>query len=114
LKDGRDVWLAGAHVPDVTEHPAFRGCITSVADVYDKHHDPSYHDLLTIDSPSTEQKVSLSYLIPNSTADLVRRRRMIEFLCGLQGGMMGRLPDYVPLILLGLLAQKEHLARHDE
>jgi len=38
---------------------------------------------------------------------------MIEFLCGLHGGLMGRLPDYVPLILLGLLAQKEQLAAHN-
>jgi aromatic ring hydroxylase len=113
LRDGREVWLAGSRVLDVTEHPAFQGCLASIAAVYDKQHDPSCSDLLTMQSPSTGERVSLAYLIPRSAEDLLRRRKMIEYLAGLNGGMMGRLPDYVPLILLGLLAQKELLARYE-
>jgi 4-hydroxyphenylacetate 3-monooxygenase len=31
LRDGREVWIDGERVPDVTEHPAFRNSARSVA-----------------------------------------------------------------------------------
>ncbi|HEU4407539.1 MAG TPA: 4-hydroxyphenylacetate 3-hydroxylase N-terminal domain-containing protein [Polyangiaceae bacterium] len=110
LDDGRQVFLGGRRVPDVAGHPALRGCAQAIAGLYDQHHDPALGDLLTMESPSGE-RASLAWLIPKSAADLERRRRMIEHLVRQQGGTMGRLPDYVPLILLGLLAAKGALAR---
>jgi len=41
LKDGREVWIYGAKVKDVTEHPAFRNPIRSIARLYDALHDGS-------------------------------------------------------------------------
>ena len=31
LKDGRVIYLNGERIPDITEHPAFRGSINAVA-----------------------------------------------------------------------------------
>lgn len=53
-------------------------------------------------SPSTGDPVSLAYLLPRSTEDLVRRRLMIEFLMRRCGGVLGRLPEYMAMILMGL------------
>src|SRR5207247_1021171 len=77
LNDGREVWLSGKRV-DVTTDPDLRPCAQAIAEVYDLHHDPAHRDLLTIASPSTGEPVSLAYLEPRSTEDLVRRREMIE------------------------------------
>jgi aromatic ring hydroxylase len=70
----------GQRVEDVTTHSALAGCASSVATVYDLQHDPAYQELLTMPSPSTGQRVSLSYLLCKSVDDLARQRRMYEFL----------------------------------
>ncbi len=57
LRDGRQVWLRGEKVDDVTTHPALAGCARSIAEVYDLQHDPAYQDLLTMESPTTGQLV---------------------------------------------------------
>ena len=41
LRDGREVWIGGEKVADVTEHPAFRNATRSVARLYDALHDPA-------------------------------------------------------------------------
>ena len=35
LRDGRAVYVNGERVKDVTEHPAFRGSVGSIAELYD-------------------------------------------------------------------------------
>jgi 4-hydroxyphenylacetate 3-monooxygenase len=109
LRDGRAVWLHGERV-DVTSHPNLAGCAQAIAAVYDLQHEPPYRDLLTIASPTTGEPVSLAYLLPQSPDDLDRKRQMIEFLMGRTGAVMGRLPEYVALIVLGLYDVRPLLA----
>ncbi len=47
LRDGRDVYIYGERVEDVTTHPAFRNAARSVARLYDALHDPKTKDVLT-------------------------------------------------------------------
>ena len=42
LRDGREVWIYGEKVDDVTTHPAFRNGARSVARLYDALHDPEH------------------------------------------------------------------------
>ena len=46
LRDGREVWIDGERVSDVTTHPAFRNAARSVAALYDAMHDPEQRDVL--------------------------------------------------------------------
>jgi aromatic ring hydroxylase len=101
LRDGREVWLRGERV-DVTTHPQLAPCAQAIAEVYDLQHDPAHRELLTMASPATGDPVSLAYLEPCSTDDLLRRRAMIEFLMRRCGGTLGRLPEYMATILMGL------------
>ena len=39
LRDGREVYIYGERVKDVTTHPAFRNSAVSVAKLYDALHD---------------------------------------------------------------------------
>ena len=47
LRDGREVYIYGERVDDVTTHPAFRNAARSIARLYDALHDPKTKDLLT-------------------------------------------------------------------
>ena len=40
LRDGREVYIYGERVEDVTTHPAFRNAARSIARLYDALHDP--------------------------------------------------------------------------
>ncbi|HZT08683.1 MAG TPA: 4-hydroxyphenylacetate 3-hydroxylase N-terminal domain-containing protein [Chloroflexota bacterium] len=101
LCDDREVWLEGTRV-DVLTHPSLAPCVRAIADVYDLQCDPRYRDALTMPSPTTGEPVSLAYRLPRSTDDLVQRRNMIELLARRSGGAMGRLPEYMATILMGL------------
>ena len=44
LRDGREVYIDGERVKDVTAHPAFRNSVRSLARLYDALHDPKQRD----------------------------------------------------------------------
>jgi aromatic ring hydroxylase len=48
LRDGREIWLYGERVEDVTTHPAFRNTARMIARLYDALHDPALQEVLTI------------------------------------------------------------------
>ena len=50
LQDGREVWIYGERVKDVTTHPAFRNTVRMVARLYDALHDPKTKDMLTTET----------------------------------------------------------------
>src|SRR5436190_18310845 len=47
LRDGREVYVYGERVKDVTTHPALRNAAASVAKLYDALHDANTKDVLT-------------------------------------------------------------------
>jgi 4-hydroxyphenylacetate 3-monooxygenase len=47
LRDGREVWIDGERVADVTRHPAFRPIIDVKARMYDLAHEPAQRDVLS-------------------------------------------------------------------
>jgi aromatic ring hydroxylase len=103
----------GQQVEDVTAHPALAGCAHSVAGVYDLQHDAAHQELLTMPSPTTGQRVSLAYLLPQSVDDLARQRRMYEFLVRRAGGVAGRLPQHLATVAIGLYDVRHLLGESD-
>lgn len=101
LRDGREVWYRGERVRDVTTHPAFAGICRTLADLYDKQHDPATRDLMTFRTPEG-LRVSTSYLLPRSPEELAARRRNTEFWIKETYGMVGRLPDFCAAMVIGL------------
>ena len=47
LRDGREVWVAGERVKDVTAHPVFAGMCREMARIYDLQHAPETIDQIT-------------------------------------------------------------------
>ncbi|MFF0448497.1 4-hydroxyphenylacetate 3-hydroxylase family protein [Streptomyces sp. NPDC004609] len=89
LDDGREVWLDGERVKDVTSHPAFRNTASSIARLYDLAHDSEHSHLLTSDG------VHRAYVVPRTHADLVARREAYKVWAESSFGFLGRTPDYM-------------------
>lgn len=95
LRDGREIWLEGERVADVTAHPKLSRMARTLAGLYDLQVSPELHNQMTFKSPTTGDPVALSYLIPESHEDLLRRRKALEVTAEASHGMLGRTPDYV-------------------
>jgi len=109
----RDVWIGGSRVDDVVTHPAFRNVVGSVAALYDLQHDPAHRDEMTYLSPSSGERVGISFLPPRTRDDLVRIRRMMKLWADTSGGMMGRSPDYLNRALMAYAAAAEYCGEND-
>jgi 4-hydroxyphenylacetate 3-monooxygenase len=70
LKGERAIYLEGEFVEDVTTHPRFARVAETIAKLYDLQHDPVLQDELTFVSPSSGERVGLSYIIPQDYGDL--------------------------------------------
>ena len=101
LRDGREVWHAGRRIEDVTIHSGFSGTIKTLADLYDKQHLPEYKDIMTVDYEG--ERISYSYLPPRTPEQLALKRRNIEFWAEQTLGQMGRYPEFVAELIVGLL-----------
>src|SRR5207245_8922323 len=93
LKDGREVWLDGEKVQDVTTHPAFTGMVHALARIYDLQHTEAYRDQMTFTSPEAGNRCSVSWLLPRSMEDLKRKRRNSELWNEQCWGKLGRGPE---------------------
>ena len=90
-----EVWIGGERVEDVTTHAAFHGGINSIAALYDMQHDPALRDEMTYVSPTTGERVGLSFIAPRTQDELERRRVMMLHWARMSCGMMGRSPDFM-------------------
>ena len=75
LNDGRQIWIGGEKVDDVTTHPAFSPMVDAVAKIYDMHFDPAFSERMTFALPEGGRG-SRFYKLPSSREDLVLRRQM--------------------------------------
>src|SRR5262249_6672607 len=95
LRDGREVWIYGERVKDVTAHPAFRNSARMLARLYDALHDPATHDVLTCATDTGSGGYTHKYFrAPSSAEDLVGARDAIAAWARITYGWMGRSPDY--------------------
>ena len=102
LHDGRDVYIYGARVADVTTHKAFRNAIRTVAALYDFQAQPGRVDTLTFASPDTGRHVNRCWQLPENHTQLLERRRALEAWAELHFGFMGRSPDHVASCISGM------------
>lgn len=108
LRDGREIWLHGERVKDVTTHPAFRNAARSLARLYDALHDPQYRDVLTTETDTGNGGFTHKYFkAARSAQDLLEARDAIASWARLSYGWMGRSPDYKGSFLATLGADPE-------
>ena len=110
----RDLWIAGERVQGrITDHPAFRNIVRSVAHLYDMQHQSDLMAQMTYRSPSTGDVVGLSFMQPHTRDDLAKRRAMMMQWARYSHGMMGRSPDYLNSELMAIASAHQFFGQHD-
>ncbi|MDW8325068.1 MAG: 4-hydroxyphenylacetate 3-hydroxylase N-terminal domain-containing protein [Anaerolineales bacterium] len=103
LRDGREIWIYGERVKDVTTHPAFRNTVRMLARLYDALHDPARKDTLTTETDTGNGGFTHRfYRAPRSAEELVGARDAIAEWARITYGWMGRSPDYKAAFLATL------------
>ena len=113
LRDDREIWLEGERVEDVTTHPKLARMARTLAGVYDLQHQPDTRDLMAFESPASGDPISLSYMIPRSVDDLVRRRGAFQATAQHSFGMLGRTPDYVNVVVAAMRQMADCYGEND-
>ena len=108
-----EIWLGGERIRDVTSHPALSRGARSIAHLYDMQHDPALRDEMTYISPTSGERVGLSFITPRSLEDLQRRSCMMLHWARYSGGMLGRSPDYLNVSIMASAAAADFYAQND-
>ena len=106
----REVWIGGERVKDVTTHPGLAGGARAIAALYDMQSDPALCDEMTYVSPSTGDRVGLSFINPRTREELEARRVMMLNWARSTCGMMGRSPDFMNVTIAAWGAASEYFA----
>jgi 4-hydroxyphenylacetate 3-monooxygenase len=115
LRDGREIWIYGERVKDVTTHPAFRNTVRMLARLYDALHDSAHKDELTTETDTGNGSFTHPfYKGPRSIEDLVASRDAIAAWARITYGWMGRAPDYKASFLATLGANPDYYEPYAE
>src|SRR5436190_6360411 len=115
LRDGREIWIYGERVKDVTTHPAFRNTVRMLARLYDALNDPARRDVLTTETDTGNGNVTHPfYKGPKSVDDLLASRDAIAEWARITYGWMGRAPDYKASFLATLGANPDYYEPYKE
>jgi 4-hydroxyphenylacetate 3-monooxygenase len=108
LRDGREVYIQGERVDDVTTHPGFRNSARSIARLYDALHDPASQGVLTCPTDSgTGGFTHKFFRVAKSREEVVGQREAIAAWARMTYGWMGRTPDYKASLMNTLGANYE-------
>src|SRR3954469_9828580 len=115
LRDGREVYIYGERVADVTTHPAFRNTARSLARLYDALHDPRTKDVLTAPTDTGSGGFTHKFFrVARSRGDLVAQRDAIAAWARMSYGWMGRSPDYKASLMNTLGANHQFYGKFSE
>jgi 4-hydroxyphenylacetate 3-monooxygenase len=104
----REVWYGEQKITgEVSKHPAFKGVTKSIAALYEMQMRPELIDSMTYRSPSSGDRVGVSFLQPRTREDLAKRTAMMKAWADYSGGIMGRTADYLNSSVMAMAAAKE-------
>jgi 4-hydroxyphenylacetate 3-monooxygenase len=107
-----EVYLRGERVKDVTTHPATRNGAHTIARLLDMQHDQELRDEMTYPSPTTGDRVGLSFIMPHKLQDLEQRRVMMTHWARATCGMMGRTPDFLNVAVMSMAAAADYCGQN--
>lgn len=93
IRDGRQVWIDGEKVDDVTTHPMFRPLVDIRARVYDLAHEPSTADIMTYADAKTGEKRAIGSKPPATKQDWRDKRRAVDTVLDDIRGVVTRVGD---------------------
>jgi len=93
IRDGREVWIDGERVTDVTTHPAFRPIVDVRARIYDLAHDQATRDVMSYVDEETGERCPTGSKLPRSVADWRAKRLAVDTVLDDLGGIVTRVGD---------------------
>jgi len=91
IRDGREVYLNGERVKDVSRHPAFKPLIDIRARIYDMQHDPATRDIMTYDDAG--ERNAIANKPPVCQQDWWDKRAAVDAVLSDVGGVVTRVGD---------------------
>jgi 4-hydroxyphenylacetate 3-monooxygenase len=91
LRDGRDVWINGERVDDVSAHRQIKPIVDVRVRIYDMQHDPETQDAMTI--ASDDDRVAVGLSLPYTQADWRVKRDAVDLVMRDVGGVVTRVGD---------------------
>src|SRR5438270_2190308 len=93
IRDGREVWMNGERITDVTAHPAFRPLVDARARIYDMAHDPATSDLMSYRDADSGDRNAVGLKLPHTREDWEQKRRAVDAVMDDLGGVVIRVGD---------------------
>ena len=94
IRDGREVWIDGEQVADVTTHPAFKPIVDVRARIYDLAHEPETRDVMTYTDAETAERCAGTLASRRCTRDDWRAKRAaVDAILDDLGGVVTRVGD---------------------
>jgi 4-hydroxyphenylacetate 3-monooxygenase len=91
----------------VSEIPQLGNVVRTYAALFDLQHDPALRDVMTYESPLTGDRVGMSFLQPESTDDVGRRREAMRVWAEYSLGNLGRTGDYCNSAVMAMAGAAE-------
>ncbi len=92
LKDGREVWIDGERVDDVTTHPSFKPIVDVRARIFDLQHEEKTREFLTYKDSSGDPS-AIILKMPYVQEDWHHRRKAVDMILDDIGGVVTRVGD---------------------
>lgn len=111
LRDGREVWMDGERVTDVTTHAAFKPIVDVRARMYDMQHEAAYQDRLTY--VDDNQRHTIFYRPPREQKDWHDKIGAVDAVMKDIGGVVTRVGDETIGEVWSLMDGRDVLAEFD-
>ena len=93
IRDGREVWIDGEKVDDVTTHPAFKPIVDIRARIYDLAHEDATRDVMTYVDQESGEDCATGSKPPRSRQDWSQKRKGVEVVLNEARGVVTRVGD---------------------
>ena len=93
IRDGRNVWIDGEKVSDVTTHPAFKPIVDVRARIYDMAAADATRDLMTYVDAESGERCAIGSKPPVSKEDWYAKRRSVDAVLDATRGVVTRVGD---------------------
>ena len=91
LRDGREVWINGERVKDVTRHPMFKPVVDIRARIYDMQHEAAHRDVMTYEEKG--ERFAIGNRLPRAQKDWMDKRKAVDTVTYEVGGVVTRVGD---------------------
>ena len=93
IRDGRNVWINGEKVEDVTTHPAFKPIVDVRARIFDMAHEDEFRDVMSYVDEGTNEPNAIGLRLPKVQQDWHDKRRAVDTVMYEIGGVVTRVGD---------------------